>query len=93
MEDIAIAHWLEYGRHFYARYDWEEIATEKAKAFFADLESRLPTLVGTSMGEPFAAKITNADNFNYTDPVDGTKATNQGLRIYFEDGILILMLG
>eukprot|EP00392_Amoebophrya_sp_AT5.2_P003209 g3214.t1 len=90
VEDIAIAHWLEYGRHFYARYDWEEIATEKAKAFFADLESRLPTLVGTSMGEPFAAKITNADNFNYTDPVDGTRATNQGLRIYFEDGSRIV---
>ncbi|CAD7957006.1 unnamed protein product [Amoebophrya sp. A25] len=92
MEDLAIAHWLEYGRHFYARYDWEEVDSDKAKAFFTSMEERLEGMAGTCMDEElFAHKIEKADNFYYTDPVDGTKASNQGLRIFFEDGSRIVI--
>ena len=27
-----------------------------------------------------------ADNFSYTDPVDGSRATRQGIRVLFADG-------
>lgn len=35
-------------------------------------------------------KVTLADNFAYTDPVDGSHSKNQGLRIVFEDGSRII---
>merc|ERR1712194_245259 len=31
-------------------------------------------------------QISFADNFAYTDPVDGTSVKNQGLRLFFENG-------
>ena len=30
--------------------------------------------------------VSAADNFSYTDPIDGSKASNQGIRIMFSDG-------
>ena len=30
--------------------------------------------------------VTAADNFAYTDPIDGSKASKQGIRIMFSDG-------
>ena len=30
--------------------------------------------------------ISAADNFSYTDPIDGSKASKQGIRIMFSDG-------
>ena len=37
-----------------------------------------------------AARSTQADDFSYTDPVDGSVSKNQGLRIVFEDGSRIV---
>ena len=30
--------------------------------------------------------VSTADNFAYTDPIDGSKASKQGIRIMFSDG-------
>ena len=30
--------------------------------------------------------VSRADNFAYTDPIDGSKASKQGIRIMFSDG-------
>lgn len=30
--------------------------------------------------------VSAADNFSYTDPIDGSKASKQGIRIMFSDG-------
>ena len=30
--------------------------------------------------------VSAADNFAYTDPIDGSKASKQGIRIMFSDG-------
>ena len=38
----------------------------------------------TALGSTF--KISGADNFSYVDPIDGSKASKQGIRIMFSDG-------
>ena len=55
------------------------------------LEAQLPSLVGkkfTSDGTQYEVSI--ADNFQYTDPVDGSVTTNQGLRLLFTDSSRII---
>ena len=48
----------------------------------------LPSLVG----QPFAGRtISGADNFSYTDPVDGSVTTGQGLRVLLEDGSRVIV--
>ena len=44
--DVVLAHWQQYGRHYYARYDWEEVDGEKARGFMAAVEARFGELKG-----------------------------------------------
>ena len=76
-------HWLFFGRHYYSRHDYESIPSEVANSLYSRLSNMLPTLKDQS----FAGRIVkNADDFSYTDPVDGSITLNQGLRILLDDG-------
>ena len=44
--DIMADHWGRYGRNYYARHDYEGIATERADALMAQLRASLPALPG-----------------------------------------------
>ena len=48
----------------------------------ADLRARLPELPGR---RPGALTVADADDFSCRDPVDGSTACGQGLRILFEE--------
>ncbi len=86
--DIVKQHWQEYGRNYYTRHDYEAIPSDIAKQLMIDLEAKMPSLIGQSL----AGKIVSyADNFSYTDPIDNSVSTNQGLRIGFEDGSRIIL--
>jgi phosphoglucomutase len=86
--EVLAEHWATYGRHFYSRHDYEAVAADKAEAVMARLESQLAHLPGTTLhGETISA----ADSFTYTDPIDGSVATNQGLRVMFESGARFVM--
>ncbi|MDT7520481.1 alpha-D-glucose phosphate-specific phosphoglucomutase [Rhodoferax sp. TBRC 17660] len=75
--------WAQYGRCVYSRHDYEGIPTEQADALMRDLRASLPTLGGTSIaGLPIAF----ADDFAYTDPVDGSVSQKQGVRVVLTDG-------
>jgi phosphoglucomutase len=81
--DLLRAHWAEYGRNYYSRHDYEAVETAKAEAVMTrvrDALGRLPgqTVAGLPVGE--------ADEFTYTDPVDGSVSLGQGLRVAFEGG-------
>ena len=82
VREILAAHWAEYGRDYYSRHDYEGVDEAAAEALMADLRGRLPELPGRSFG---ALTIAAADDFSYRDPVDGTTASGQGLRIFFEE--------
>ena len=87
VEKIVRQHWREYGRNYYTRHDYEGIDLEAAKGLMAHVEAQLPGLIGQSLA---GASVSYADNFSYTDPVDGSVSNNQGLRIGFDDGSRII---
>ncbi|MBF0333076.1 MAG: alpha-D-glucose phosphate-specific phosphoglucomutase [Alphaproteobacteria bacterium] len=88
VEAILREHWSAYGRDYYSRHDWEAIETTIADAMIADLRASLPTLPGRRFG---AFEIAAADDFAYTDPVDGSVTSGQGIRILFACGARIVM--
>jgi len=87
VQDIARQHWATYGRHYYTRHDYEEVASADAQPLMQALAARLPSLAGTQLG---SLTVVQADDFSYTDPVDGSVAAHQGLRIVFADGARIV---
>ena len=89
VEDIAAAHWKEYARNFFSRYDYEGCDSDSANKMIAYLrEEILPNATkGTKMGD---FTVDYADDFEYTDPIDGSVASKQGVRIVFSDGSRII---
>ena len=80
---IMADHWSRFGRHYYSRHDYEAIASDRAHGLYDRLKGLLPSLAG----ERFAGRaIATADDFSYTDPVDGSLTTGQGLRLLLDDG-------
>ena len=87
VETIVKQHWAEYGRNFYARHDFEEVASAGANELMDTLRGQLGSLKGKSFG---ALHVANADDFAYHDIVDGSDTAKQGVRILFEDGSRIV---
>jgi len=86
--EIMAQHWKRFGRHYYSRHDYEAVASDAAHGLFDRLESMLPELVG----QTFAGRsISGADNFSYSDPVDGSVTKGQGLRILLDDGSRVMV--
>ncbi|MGO8952044.1 MAG: alpha-D-glucose phosphate-specific phosphoglucomutase [Rhodomicrobium sp.] len=87
VREIAREHWAAYGRNYYTRHDYEGLDTPAAQALMQALGERLEGLAGTRVGGRLVAQ---ADDFSYTDPVDGSVSKNQGLRVVFADGARIV---
>jgi len=87
VQDIAREHWATYGRNYYTRHDYEDLDTPAAQALMKAVGDKLPSLTGSHLNGRLVAK---ADDFSYTDPVDGSVSKNQGLRIIFDDGSRIV---
>jgi phosphoglucomutase len=83
VETLVRELWTEHGRCVYSRHDYEAIPTDKADALMAGLRAQLPSLAGTTVG---ACAIALADDFAYTDPVDGSISQKQGIRLILTDG-------
>ena len=83
VEKIVREHWRRFGRNVYSRHDFEGIETAKAEELMTLLRQKLPTLAGTTVE---GMRIKAADDFSYTDPVDGSTSVKQGVRIMLEDG-------
>lgn len=82
VEQIVREHWQIYGRNFYSRHDYEGVDSDRANTLIKGLNEKLPTLKGQKFGN---YEVAYADDFSYTDPVDGSISTNQGIRIGFTD--------
>jgi len=86
--DILHDHWATYGRNYYSRHDYEGVNAGAAEAMIDDLRGRLASLPGTEFGP---LRVIEADDFSYTDPVDGSVAAHQGIRIVLSQGARIVM--
>ncbi len=87
IEQIVREHWRQHGRNVYTRHDYEALPADAAQALMQALRDVLPRLQGKRFGD-YVVKL--ADDFQYTDPVDGTVSTHQGVRVLFEDGSRIV---
>ena len=85
---ILRSHWASFGRDYFQRHDYENISPDVAEAIYEGLRSRLGSLPGQQFN---GLSVASADDFCYTDPVDGSVAKNQGLRVEFENGARIVM--
>ncbi|PPS19168.1 hypothetical protein GOBAR_AA01403 [Gossypium barbadense] len=90
VEDIVRQHWAIYGRHYYTRYDYENVDAGAAKDLMAclvKLQSSLDEINSIVKGaRSDVSNVVNADEFEYKDPVDGSVSKHQGIRFLFEDG-------
>ena len=85
--EIVHDHWQRFGRNYYTRHDYEAVPSDSAKTLMSDLEAKLPSLVGQALA---GRTVSYADNFSYTDPVDNSVSSGQGLRIGFDDGARLI---
>jgi len=85
--DIVTDHWHRFGRNFYTRHDYEAVDLAAAEGLMDHLRILLPGLPGTQLGD---FTVTYADDFAYTDPIDGSRSEHQGIRIGFENGTRIV---
>ena len=79
VEQIAKAHWAEFGRNYYRRYDYENLESELAAKVFAQIEASFSAFEAEAEGN-------TAVNFSYTDPIDGSVSNNQGYIFKWADG-------
>lgn len=78
VQEVLDAHWQRFGRHYYQRHDYENLDSQTANGHMQKLRDALPTMAGTSLN---GYVVTQADEFAYDDPVDGSRSEGQGLRI------------
>ena len=87
VDAIVRDHWRTYGRNYYSRHDYEGIDSAAAEGLMEHLRAQTASLKGKSLG---GFEVAFADDFAYTDPVDGSVSTKQGIRIGFADGSRIV---
>jgi phosphoglucomutase len=86
--DIVREHWRRFGRDYFTRHDYEGLDSDAAAGMMARLRDSLPGLAGSSVE---GLTIEAADDFSYTDPVDGSHSTGGGVRLMFEGGGRVVM--
>jgi len=87
VEEILMEHWARFGRNVYSRHDYEDIPSDAANGVMKLLHDSFATLKGAQFGD---LEVELCDDFSYTDPVDGSVSTGQGVRIIFTDGSRIV---
>ncbi|MEX5748657.1 alpha-D-glucose phosphate-specific phosphoglucomutase [Massilia sp. X63] len=87
VNEIVREHWARFGRNYYSRHDYEAVDADAAEALMTALRATLPDLAGQTFG---SFRVAEADDFVYHDPVDGSVATRQGVRIIMADGSRIV---
>ncbi len=81
--EILEDHWKNYGRNYYSRHDYDALPVDQANEIVDGLRERLTDLIGAPVA---GLTISGAEDFAYTDPVDGSVSARQGLIVSFEGG-------
>jgi phosphoglucomutase len=88
VDQILREHWQRFGRSYYQRHDYEGVPADAANKMIADLRTAMARLPGASFA---SSRIKTADDFAYTDPVNGSVTANQGIRLLLEDGSRVIL--
>ncbi len=87
VREIVDDHWRRFGRNYYTRHDYEGIDSAAANRLIDGLRQQLAGLPGRALD---GRTVSYADDFAYTDPVDGSRSERQGIRVGFADGSRIV---
>lgn len=85
---ILAEHFARFGRNYYSRHDFEAVDAARADAMMGQLKARLASLAGEAVA---GLTVEAADDFAYTDPVDGSVSAGQGVRVMFRGGARFVM--
>jgi phosphoglucomutase len=85
--DLVKEHWRTFGRSYFQRHDYEDLDPVVAHNMIDSLRERIGGIRGTALA---SATVSQADDFSYIDPVDGSTSTRQGIRILLDDGSRIV---
>jgi phosphoglucomutase len=88
VRELAERHWRRFGRHYFARHDYEGLSATVAGSVTQALAAATASLPGRRFGD---WTVSQADEFSYRDPVDGSLAVNQGLRVVFGDAARLVL--
>ena len=78
VESVMHEHWQRFGRYYFSRHDYKGLDSEAASRVIDGLRGRLPGLSAED-------GVESCDDFAYVDPVDGSRADHQGIRIGFSN--------
>lgn len=83
VSEIMTRHWASFGRDYFTRHDYEGIDSDKANQMISSLKAKIDTLKGQNFA---GVEVESADDFTYSDPVDGSETVAQGVRVYLNNG-------
>lgn len=83
VEEVVREHWHRFGRSYYQRHDFEGLESTAAAKMITSLREKVSTLPASQFA---GEQVETADDFSYTDPVDGSHTTKQGIRLLLSDG-------
>ncbi|KAF9365562.1 Phosphoglucomutase-2 [Mortierella sp. NVP85] len=96
IKEILAAHYEEYGRNYFSRYDYEEVDGDRAGEMIEYLRKlvstdrdKLTSIDNSKHGDGFS--IVGGDDFLYEDPIDFSISKKQGVRILFENGSRLII--
>lgn len=81
-QELLAQHWTTFGRSYYCRHDYDGLDADKAQSIMDQLAGSEGKLLGRKIG---AMTVADVNVFRYEDPVDGSIAENQGVRVVFDD--------
>jgi phosphoglucomutase len=85
--------WHTYGRTFFSRYDYENVDSSGAAKVIQHVTdlvvTQRDTFLGTTLGHDLT--VSDAGDFAYHDPIDGSISRHQGLYVKFGDGSRIVV--
>jgi phosphoglucomutase len=87
VETLLKRHWVRFGRKVYSRHDYEGLPADAANGIMQHLRASFAHLPERKLG---SYTVRTCDDFSYTDSIDGSVSTAQGIRILFTDGSRIV---
>lgn len=87
LPEIASAHWRQFGRHYFQRWDYDIADASHGDMIMERLRAATNSMTGRKLGD---RAVTAADDFCYHDPVDNSASPHQGVRIIMTDGSRIV---
>ncbi len=76
--EVVVGHWSRFGRDYYQRHDYEGLEVGPAQDFMKGLREAAAGAEGRQIA---GYLVQSAEDFAYSDPVDGSEVKHQGVTV------------